>query len=115
MERGSMRRQIFWIAVLALTASARPLLAADAPPKDKDKDEAAAAKVEKFKPEVQASTGTVTVEGKTIAYQAYAGTLVVHTKDWDDVPQNAEKDDKGEPKPPPEASMFYVAYFKSGE
>jgi len=44
-------------------------------------------------------------------YDAYAGTLVVHLKDWDDVAQNANKDDKVGPA---EASMFYVAYFKSG-
>jgi len=35
---------------------------------------------------------------------------VVHTKDWDDVPQNADPDPKNRA---PEASMFYVAYFKS--
>ena len=34
----------------------------------------------------------------------------MHPKDWDDVPQNRDKDDKTQP---PEASMFYVAYFKS--
>jgi carboxypeptidase C (cathepsin A) len=61
-----------------------------------------------FEPEQVETKGSVTVEGHLINYDAYAGTLVVHTKDWDDVPQNAEKDAK-----PPEASMFYVAYFKS--
>jgi carboxypeptidase C (cathepsin A) len=108
-----MRRLLFGVVVFSLAASARPASAADAPPKGKD--EAPAAKDDRFKPEEQASTGAVTVEGKPIGYQAIAGNLVVHAKDWDDVPQNAEKDDKGEPKPPPEASMFYVAYFKSGE
>ena len=65
-----------------------------------------------FKPEQQASKGTVTIGGKAIAYDAFAGTLVVHPKGWDDVPENRDKDDKSLP---PEASMFYVAYFKSGE
>jgi carboxypeptidase C (cathepsin A) len=65
---------------------------------------------EQFKPEQQASKGSVTVEGNVINYDAIAGTLVVHPKGWDDVPQNAEKDDKNKPA---EASMFYVAYFKS--
>src|ERR1700674_499111 len=69
-----------------------------------------AAKIEHFKPEQQASKGSVTIGGNVINYDAYAGTLVVHTKDWDDVPQNRDKDDKNQP---PEASMFYVAYFKS--
>jgi carboxypeptidase C (cathepsin A) len=65
-----------------------------------------------FKPEEQASKGAVTVAGKRLDYDAYAGTLVVHLKDYDDVPQNASKDDKTGPA---EASMFYAAYFKSGE
>src|SRR5208283_560268 len=43
-------------------------------------------------------------------YDAFAGTLVVHPKGWDDVPQNADPDPKNKS---PEASMFYVAYFKS--
>ena len=65
---------------------------------------------EEFKPEQQATKGMVTVEGNAINYDAYAGTIVVHTKEWDDVPQNTAKDDKNKPA---EASMFYVAYFKS--
>jgi carboxypeptidase C (cathepsin A) len=68
----------------------------------------ASAESEHFKPEQQASKGSVTVGGHAINYDAYAGTIVVHTKDWDDVPQNTEKEAKT-----PEASMFYVAYFKS--
>jgi carboxypeptidase C (cathepsin A) len=68
-------------------------------------------KIVAFKPELQTSKGTVTVEGKRIDYDANAGTLVVHLRDYDDVPQNANKDDKVGPA---EASMFYVAYFKSG-
>jgi carboxypeptidase C (cathepsin A) len=68
----------------------------------------ASAEPQHFNPEQQASKGSVTVGGHVINYDAYAGTLVVHTKDWDDVPQNTEKDAKT-----PEASMFYVAYFKS--
>ncbi len=69
------------------------------------------AKIETFKPEQQSSKGTMTFSGKRLDYDAYAGTLVVHLKDWDDVPQNANKEDKIGPA---EASMFYVAYFKSG-
>jgi len=65
-------------------------------------------KPETFKPEQVSSKGSVTIGGKRFEYDAIAGTLVVHPKDWDDVPQNAEKDDKGGS---PEASMFYVAYF----
>jgi carboxypeptidase C (cathepsin A) len=78
---------------------------------------------EPFKPESTASNGSVTVDGKSISYQAIAGTLVIHPKDWDDVPRDpsTEKpgpgapDEGGEGKnPAAEASMFYVAYFKDG-
>jgi carboxypeptidase C (cathepsin A) len=65
---------------------------------------------EQFKVEQQASKGSVTIGGNAISYDAFAGTLVVHPQGWDDVPQNADKDDKNKPA---EASMFYVAYFKS--
>jgi len=70
------------------------------------------------------STGTVNVAGEAIPYEAVAGTLVVHAKDWEDtdateaqVDQPADKSsdksaDKNAPKP--EASMFYTAYFKQG-
>ena len=69
-----------------------------------------ATKIEHFNPEQQESKGSVTIGGSVINYDAFAGTLVVHPKDWDDVAQNRDKDDKNQP---PEASMFYVAYFKS--
>jgi carboxypeptidase C (cathepsin A) len=69
-------------------------------------------KPEGFKPEKQTTKGSVTIGGKTIPYDAYAGTIVVHPKGWDDVAQNVDKDDKN---PPAEASMFYVAYFKAGD
>jgi carboxypeptidase C (cathepsin A) len=63
-----------------------------------------------FKPGQQRSTGSVIVGGHVIRYIAYTGTIVVHPKGWDDVPQDAPKDqDKGDQ---PEASMFYVAYFR---
>ena len=65
---------------------------------------------ESFKQEQQATKGSVTVGGNVINYDAFAGTLIVHPEGWDDVPQNAEKDDKNKPA---EASMFYVAYMKS--
>lgn len=73
-----------------------------------------------FQPESANSTGTVTVAGKKIDYDAVAGTLVVHPKDWDDAPQvkahSKEKEQQGgEGKnPDAEAAMSYVAYFKHG-
>ena len=67
-------------------------------------------KPEQFKPKQQQTKGSVTIGGKAIDNDAYAGTLVVHPKGWDDVPQNADPDPKNKS---PEAGMFYVAYFKS--
>jgi carboxypeptidase C (cathepsin A) len=111
-----MRPLILWIVALMTTLSALPPLAARAQTKDDgaaSKSETAkpeAAKLEQFKSEQQASKGSVTIGGDLINYDAFAGTLVVHPKDWEDVPQNRDKDDKSQP---PEASMFYVAYFKT--
>jgi carboxypeptidase C (cathepsin A) len=106
-----MRKLILWIATITIAAPALPMAAIHAQAKD---DAAAskpdAAKPEQFKPEQQASKGSVTVAGSVINYDAFAGTLVVHPKDWDDVPQNADPNDKSQPAT---ASMFYVAYFKS--
>src|SRR4029077_16049308 len=84
---------------------------AHAETKDDAKDDKSA-KPEGFRPEQQKSSGSVTIAGQAIPYDAYAGTIVVHPKGWDDVPQNEDKDEKTLPA---QASMFYVAYFKSGE
>ena len=83
---------------------------ADAKPADA---KAASSAEQHFTPEQQSSRGSVTIEGRHIDYDAWAGTLVVHPKGWDDVPQNAPKDEDKNPRP--EASMFYVAYFKSAD
>src|SRR5277367_4711885 len=68
------------------------------------------AKPADFKPEQQASKGSVTIGGVAIPYDAYAGTIVVHPKGYDDVVQNRDPNDKSLEA---QASMFYVAYFKS--
>ena len=78
-------------------------------------EKAAAHKFEPFKAESVTSNGSVTVEGHAIAYEAVAGTLIVHPRGWDDVPAdpNAKGGEEGaEHNPTAEASMFYVAYFK---
>lgn len=108
-----MRRLVLWLFAVAIAVAASPTMNAHA----QAKEDAAAAKSDSEKPEhfkatQQASKGTVTVEGTVVNYDAYAGTFVVHMRDWDDVPQNADKDDKVGPS---EASMFYVAYVKSGQ
>ncbi len=72
------------------------------------------------------SDGSVTIGGNRIDYQAAAGTLIVHPKDFDDAaslgsdkdePSGGDKQDAGDSKQmvdKAEASMFYVAYFKKG-
>jgi carboxypeptidase C (cathepsin A) len=71
-----------------------------------------------FRPSETRSSGTMTVGGQPLAYDAIAGTLVVHAKDWQDTDTlDADADpssgkDKSGPKP--EASMFFTAYFKQG-
>ena len=61
------------------------------------------------------SSGSVSIGGKAVAYQAVAGTLVVHGPGWDDVAWReqaaAPSPDKDKEGLPPEASMFYTAYF----
>jgi carboxypeptidase C (cathepsin A) len=116
------------VAALALTLSAHRVAASDAPPppdkkQDNDSEKPDGGKFQPFKPESTTSAGTVTVGGQAISYQAIAGTFIVHPKDWDDVARDP-KADKGTSAPPEdgaeaknptaEASMFYVAYFKSG-
>jgi carboxypeptidase C (cathepsin A) len=59
--------------------------------------------------------GSVTVEGNTIHYHAVAGLLIVHPKGWDDATDKNGGHGHHARKRPPEASMFYVAYFKDGE
>jgi len=78
---------------------------------DSESEKPESKKFEPFKPEAVTSNGTVTVDGHAIPYQAIAGTLVVHPKGWDDVPRDPK--DEGDHQTA-EASMFYVAYFKSG-
>jgi carboxypeptidase C (cathepsin A) len=101
--------------ILALTILGPMLCLAPARAQSKDdpaQAKPASTKPEGFKPEQQATKGSVTIAGTATPYDAFAGTIVVHPKGWDDVPQNADKDNKN---PDPEASMFYVAYLKSGD
>ncbi len=85
--------------------------AADTPKADAAKTEASKPF---FQPTESKTSGSVTVNGSSIAYNAYAGTLVVHAKGYDDAPQTKDQEKAGK-NPDAEASMFYVAYFKKGE
>jgi carboxypeptidase C (cathepsin A) len=109
-----MKQMVSLVAALSLATTA---LAASpkAPPPAKSPPGSAAAPASVFTQPAAKSTGTVTVEGHQIAYDAVAGTLVVHPKGWDDAakPQNP-KEAIGAAGGPPVAAMFYVAYFKHG-
>jgi carboxypeptidase C (cathepsin A) len=107
------------LLTLAFAACCTLAAAADPPQERKVEgggaEKAAAHKFEPFKSESVTSNGSVTVEGHAVAYEAVAGTLIVHPRGWDDVPAdpNAKAGEEGaEHNPTAEASMFYVAYFK---
>ncbi len=112
---------------VALALASPALLTAAPGPQDKkadgDSEKSDAGKFEPFKLESVSSNGTVTIGGQSVAYQAVAGTLIVHPKDWDDVPRDPKaehanptpgEDGADARNPTAEASMFYVAYFKNG-
>ncbi len=118
-----------YLAVLIALAACTTLAAApDAPKPSEHRPDAAADKTdghhfEPFKAESVTSSGSVTIGGRAIAYQAIAGTLIIHPKGWDDVPHDPSADkaaatsgaESGESvNPTAEASMFYVAYFRKG-
>jgi carboxypeptidase C (cathepsin A) len=108
----SMRNANLWIVALAVGLVLPPGAVGAQTKDEKTAAKPDPAKPESFKAEERRSKGSVRVDGKAIAYEAVAGTMVVHPKGWDDVPQNTDPNDKSLPA---EASMFYVAYFKSAD
>jgi carboxypeptidase C (cathepsin A) len=106
-----VKRLYFFAAPVAVALTAMIAFAADAPAPDSN------AKPDLYSGKFFKSTETVTdgsVDG--ISYQATAGTLVVHPKDWDDSAENGGKKNPDEKKDEssPEASMFFVYYAKKG-
>jgi carboxypeptidase C (cathepsin A) len=108
-------------ALGSVQLAAAPTLSSPDSKQDSTAERPEGRRFEPFKPEATTSTGSVTVDGRAISYQAIAGTLVIHPKEWDDVPRdpNTEKpspggsEDSADSKNPTAvASMFYVAYFK---
>ncbi len=108
MKRAFIIGGTFAVAAVAMVA----FVAADAP-KDAARPDLYSGKF--FEADESVTTGSV----NGISYQATAGTLVVHPKDWDDAAQNGgakNPDAKGiDESPSPEASMFFVYYSKRGE
>lgn len=96
-------------ALSAAPTAAAPVPAAAAPDKKPAPDRL-------FQAQAVTTSGTVTVGGKPIAYDAVAGNLVVHGPGWDDTAwrEAAASGADNKDVPPAEASMFYAAYFKKG-
>ena len=67
-----------------------------------------------FQPSAVSSRGSVRIAGRSIPYRAVAGTIVVHAKEWSDTDWLEARASKDPDDPKPEASMFYVAYFRDG-
>jgi len=109
-----MKSAVALVTALALT-SAAVLAAPEKPASGKSLAESSAAPAGVFTPRAVRSTGTVTVEGHKVAYDAVAGRIVVHPQGWDDAAKpKGGRDAIGTAGGPPVASMFYVAYFKHG-
>ena len=108
-----MKQMVLLVAALSLSAAVVAAPPQTTPAKSAGESGPAPAGI--FTPRAVKSSGTVTVEGHKIAYDAVAGTIIVHPKGWDDAakPQGG-KDAIGTANGPPVASMFYVAYFKHG-
>ncbi|MBV9885253.1 MAG: peptidase S10, partial [Acidobacteria bacterium] len=111
-----VRSRVWMIAMAVAVIAAAPSMVRGQAKEEKTEvvkteiEKSDGAKLADFKPEQQASKGSVTIGGIAIPYDAYAGTIVVHPKGYDDVVQNRDPNDK---TLQPQASMFYVAYFKS--
>lgn len=99
------------LLTLSLLALAPALAASDSHTPTDSAAEAshAAARNDNFVREEVRSSGALVVRGRRLEYDSVAGTLIVHAKGWDDVPQNADPDEKSLTA---QASMFYVAYFR---
>ncbi len=112
-----MKKSIALAAALSLTAYHAWLAPAAAAARKVPGEQGAAAAASPgiFQSRAVKSSGTVTVEGHKIAYQAVAGTLIIHPKGWNDAaPAATGKDAIGTADGPPVASIFYIAYFKRG-
>src|SRR5581483_6772155 len=113
LEVFEMKHTFALLAAISLTSAAALAAPEKAAPAKAPPESAAPANV--FTPRAVKSTGTVTVEGHKIAYDAMAGRIIVHPKGWDDATRPKGGNDAiGTADGPPVASMFYVAYFKHG-
>jgi carboxypeptidase C (cathepsin A) len=123
--RNRLPRLVFSLFLTTAAFAVQVKAASDKGSEPESKDKPTPTATPNFKPESITSTGTVTVAGSPIEYQAVAGTLVVHPKGWDDAApkgdrkskeseesEESEQDPNEHKNPTAEASMFYVAYNK---
>jgi hypothetical protein len=104
MQRSKLLLTLFF-ALTGWTAFAAPPETGKSPEsKPSEADKADAHRFEPFRSESITSNASVTIGGRSIAYQAIAGTLIVHPKGWDDVPR-----DPASEKPPAAAAEETVA------
>src|SRR5262249_34109325 len=95
----AFRKQFLRLVFSVLTTAALAVQAKAASDKSSEpesKDKPSPTATPNFKPESITSTGTVTVGGSPIEYQAVAGTLVVHPKGWDDAAPKGDRQSKEE-------------------
>lgn len=118
-----MRAMAYWLGVGLLTLGLVSAASADepkptSPPAPGGVPEAGKAAPDRyFTPQQVTTSGAVTVEGRAIAYDAIAGTIIVHPQNYDDAAWREKAAVGGDPAKEPlsaEASMFYVAYVKKG-
>src|SRR5579859_712276 len=115
MSRCHLRSGLLLAAFAVGIAAAAAPAAPDEPEKTEKTDRTEGRKFEPFKSESVTSNGSVTIGGRAIAYQAVAGTIIVHPRGWDDVPTDPKAkggEEGAEHTPTAVASMFYVAYFR---
>lgn len=98
------------IALGGLVVLATAALGAAALTTGSDKTAAPPEKSAHFQSEEVHSSSSIRAGLLAVPYDAVAGTLIVHPKDWDDSAAGKDK----ESNPDAEASMFYVAYFRKG-
>jgi carboxypeptidase C (cathepsin A) len=81
---------------------------------DKPADKATQGAGKYFKPDEVVTDGSVGTAAGRINYTATAGTIIVHPKNWDDVPGDKSDKEEAAKNPAAEASMFFAYYAKKG-
>lgn len=92
--------RIVSLFLVSLLSTASTAALADKPDRPEHKSPTAKAMQDLASPQVSTTSGSVSVEGQRINYKAAAGTIVLHGS--------------GDEENTPTASLFYVAYFKTG-